>query len=333
VKSIKIIGSADVARLAGVSRSAVSRAFTPGAYIAPETRQRVLEAAETLHYQPNAMARSLAKKRSGLIGIIMADLENPFYAELLARLSAELQSLGYATLLLTARSASVDEFIERLLSYQVDGVILPAVTLSSRMAVALQRSGRPVVLVNNYVRDDLVSSVINDNFRGGQMVGDLLVRAGYRRIAYIGGEADTSSGRDRGNGLAQRLAESGLAIYAQESGEYRHLEAAEAARKLLSLDPRPDAIFCANDVMAVAALTVAKAEFGIKVPEDLAIVGYDNSDQAARPLYQLTTVDQHLDRMARTTIELMMKQLSSDSPQVEHVVVPATLVERATTRR
>lgn len=322
--------SHDVARLAGVSRSAVSRAFTPGAYISDETRARVLEAASMLNYQPNAIARSLSKKSSRLVGIIATDLDNPFYARLLAHMSTELQANGYAVLLMVSRSSDIDEYLSRLLSYQVDGVIVTAATLSSSMAVSLQRSGRPVVLVNNYLRDGGVSSVSSDNYPGGRLVADLLVESGRRRIAFISGEANTSSGRDRGLGLRDRLAELGMTIYAQESGEYRHAEAAEAARKLLSLVPRPDAIFCANDVMAIAALMVARAEFGLTVPGDVAIVGFDNTDEANREMYQLTTVDQHLDVMASNTVALMLGSISGTTNSIEHVVVPVSVVMRAT---
>ena len=328
----KLASSAEVARLAGVSRSAVSRTFTPGAYVSAETRRRVLEAAEMLHYSPNAIARSLSKKQSGLVGIIASNLENPFYSEMLAALSSELQRRGYGILLLVADSPALDALIPKLLAYQVDGVILPAATLSSQMAVVLQRSGRPVVLVNRYLRDDVVSSVSGDNFGGGLAVAELLVRTGHRRIAFIAGQDDTSSSRDRGRGLVEGLARYGIAVHAREVGQYNHLEGAMAARRLLALDPPPDAIFCANDVMAMGALEVAKVEFGLKVPEQLAVVGYDNSEPASWPLHQLTSVDQHLGQMARLAVDLLLRRLASGDPAIEHVIVPARLVVRATTR-
>lgn len=283
-----------------------------------------------LNYQPNAIARSLSKRSSRLVGIIATDLENPFYAKLLSNMSTDLQAAGYAVLLMVARSSDIDDYLENLLSYQVDGVIVTAATLSSSMAVALQRAGRPVVLANNYLRDGLVSSVSSDNYPGGRLVGDLLVRSGRKRIAFIAGEENTSSGRDRGLGLRDRLAELGMTIYAQQNGEYRHAEAAEAARKLLSLSPRPDAIFCANDVMAIATLMVARTEFGINVPEQLSIVGFDNSDEASRDIFNLTTVDQNLDILAQKTVELMLSTLSGEVSGVHHVIIPVTLIERKT---
>jgi DNA-binding LacI/PurR family transcriptional regulator len=283
-----------------------------------------------LNYQPNAIARSLSQKASRMVGIIATDLDNPFYAQLLAHMSIELQASGYAILLMVSRSSDIDEYLSRLLSYQVDGVIVTAATLSSSMAVSLQRSGRPVVLVNNYLRDGGVNAVSSDNYPGGRLVADLLVEAGRKRIAFIAGEANTSSGLDRGLGLRDRLAEQGMTIYAQESGEYRHAEAAMAARKLLSLSPPPDAIFCANDVMAIAALMVARNEFGLRVPADLSIVGFDDSDEATREIYQLTTVDQHLDIMASKTVALMLNAIAEGTRSIQHLIVPVSLVRRAT---
>lgn len=329
----RTIGSSDVARLAGVSRSAVSRAFTPGAYIAPETRQRVIEAAEILNYSPNAIARSLSKKSSGLVGIIASNLDNPYYAQMLSALSSALQARGYGILLLIAEQDDFDALIPKLLSYQVDGVILPAATLSSKMAVVLERSGRPVVLVNRYLQKDVVSSVSGDNYGGGAAVADLLINGGHRRIAFMAGLDDTSSSRDRGQGLRDGLATHGIAIYAHEAGQYRHVDAIAAARRLLSMTPPPDAIFCANDIMAMAALEVAKVEFGLKVPTELAIVGYDNSDPAGWPLYQLTSVDQHLGDMVRLSVDMLLRKLASGDVTLEHLTVPASLVVRASTRR
>jgi DNA-binding LacI/PurR family transcriptional regulator len=327
-----VVRSSDVARLAGVSRSAVSRAFTQGAYVSAETRAKVLEAAELLSYRPNAIARSLSKQSSELIGIVASNLENPFYAQMLATLSTMLQAQGFGILLLIAETPDIDALIPRLLSYQVDGVILPAATLGSKIAIELQRSGKPVVLINRYLRHDVVSSVSGDNLGGGAAVADLLAKTGHGRIAYLAGLDDTSSSRDRGRGLKDQLARHGITIYAEEGGQYEREPGAAAARRLLALTPRPDAIFCANDTMALATLEVARLEFGLKVPEELAIVGYDNSEPAHWPFYGLTSIDQNLEEMARIAIALLIDKLEGRQVGVAHVVVPGILMQRSTTR-
>jgi DNA-binding LacI/PurR family transcriptional regulator len=326
--------SADVARLAGVSRSAVSRTYTPGAYVSAETRQKVLAAAGMLGYRPNAIARTLSTRSSQLIGIVASDLANPFYAQMLATLSRLLQQRGYAILLLTAETPDVDRLVRQLLDYQVDGVILPAATIGAEIAIELQRLGTPVVLVNRHLRHDLVSSVTGDNIAGGAAIAELLAATGHRRIAYLAGHRDTDSVPDeRGGSFREALLRHGIAIGACEVGEYRRDLATLATRRMLALDPRPDALFCANDTMALAALDVARLEFGLEVPRDLAIVGYDNSEPAGWPHYELTSFDQNLAEMARAAVELLMEELAGSRKGVTRLVVPGTLVERSTTRR
>jgi DNA-binding LacI/PurR family transcriptional regulator len=331
LRDYRIAGSAEVARLAGVSRSAVSRTFTPGAYVSAETRSKVLAAAEMLGYRPNAIARSLSTRQSKLVGIAASNLDNPFYAQMLAILSKLLQQRGFGILLLVAEPAEIDGLIRQMLSYQVDGVILPAATLGSKIAIDLQRFGRPVVLVNRYLAHDVISSVSGDNIGGGARVADLFAQAGRRRIAFLAGQPDTSSSRDRGRGFREQLASYGIGVYAEDAGQYAHREGAAAARRLLSRTPHPDAIFCANDSMALAALEVARTEFNLRVPEDVAVVGYDNSAAASWPFYELTSVDQNLPQMAQIAVDLLVSKIEGKSAGIDHMVVPATLVERATT--
>jgi DNA-binding LacI/PurR family transcriptional regulator len=326
------VGSADVARLAGVSRSAVSRAFTDGAYIAEGTKARVMEAARILGYRPNAIARGLSGSRTGIIGIVLGQLENPFYSEMLEELTKLLQKRGLAPLLFLSDTQNMDELVSTLLTYQVDGVLLPAATLSSRMAVQCERSGTPVVMVNRYSRHESISSVAGDNLGGGASVAELFLRQGHRKIAFIAGQPDTSSNKDRENGFRNKLAEAGIVPLAIEPGFYTH-EGGVAATRLVLANFRPDAIFCANDVMAMAAFEVAEREFGIAVPEDMVIVGYDNSKQASWPLYSLTSVDQNIPEMADQAVKLLIEHIADLAMPARHLVVPTRLIERVSTER
>lgn len=324
--------SVDVARLAGVSRSAVSRAFTPGAYVSAETREKVMRAAALLDYSPNVIARSLTKQRTNIIGFATTDLRNQFYAHLLQLISRRLQALGFATLLIVTGRDDTDAGIARLLSYQVDAVILAAVMLSSGMTARCQQWGKPVVLVDRYIESDSITSISGSNVDGAAAVADLFVDSGYQRIALMPGYKDTSSSRDRERGFRDRLAARGTLLYASENGDYTRHGAQEAARRLMSMDPPPDALFCANDMMAMQAMDVARSEFGLRVPEDIAIAGYDNSSSAASSGYHLSSVDQNIEGMAESAVNAVIARLIDPTLPTIHEWVPAQLIERESTR-
>lgn len=324
--------SIDVAKLAGVSRSAVSRTFTEGAYVSPETREKVLKAAAMLDYSPNVIARSLTMQRTNIIGIVTTDLQNSFYAQLLEEMSRRLQAKGFATLLIVTDREDSDAGIAKLLSYQVDAVILSAVMLSSRMTARCQQWGRPVVLVDRYIESDSITSISGSNTLGAARVADLLVTAGHNRVAFMSGYPDTSSSRDRERGFRDQLARRGLLLYASESGDYTHEGAVQATRRLLGMSPRPDAVFCANDLMAMAALDVIRTEFNLSVPDDIAVVGYDNSARGAGPGYQLTSVEQNVPIMAEMAVDAVIRRVTHPAEPVEHLSTPSDLVLRSTTR-
>lgn len=324
--------SVDVARLAGVSRSAVSRAFTPGAYVSEDTREKVLRAAALLNYRPNVIARSLTRQSTNIVGIATTDLQNAFYAHLLEEVSRRLQKAGYATLLIITDRTDSDQGIAQLLSYQVDAVILASVMLSSKMASLCEQWGKPAVLVDRYIESDTITSVSGDNLRGAGDVARELVAQGHRRIAFMSGYPDTSSSRDREIGFRTELGRLGVSLHAVENGDYTHEGAAEATRRLLKLEQRPDALFCANDLMAIAALEVIRGEAGLRVPEDIAVIGYDNSTPSASPAYRLSTVDQNVAGMAQMAVDQVLSRLAEPARPAEHHLVPASLVLRETTR-
>ncbi len=331
------ISSEDVARLAGVSRSAVSRAYTEGAYIAGETRRKVLAAAEQLGYFPNAIARSLITSRTRIVGIVTATLDNPFYAACLEAIGLLLQEQGLASLVLLASNLDdTDRLLAKLLTYQVDAVILTAAARSSTVSAQCARAGKPVVLLNRYIDADHVTSVVSDNVGGGRDVARHLVQAGYRRIAFISGLQGTSDGRDRMRGFRNAMIELGRADLPVADGFYSHDGAAIAARRLLDAHPPPDAIFCANDVMAAACIDVIRDERGLRIPHDVAVVGYDNSSLARWPAYGITSVDQNIPELARLAVEVLTdngaistrNDSAAAGQPVRHLVVPPRLVVR-----
>ncbi|HFQ14943.1 MAG TPA: LacI family DNA-binding transcriptional regulator [Rhodobacteraceae bacterium] len=330
-RSKKTVTSSDVARMAGVSRSAVSRTYTKGASISEKTRARVIEAAESLGYRPNAMARSLITRTSGIIGLVMADLSNPFYGEVLETLSEKLQQMDLHVLLFSvSRAHDIDDALPALLQYQVDGVIITSAILTSEMARRCTRAGRPVVLFNRYVADNSISTVCTDNIAGGRMIADLMVKTGRRRLAFMAGTEDTSTSNDRQAGFYGRIQELGIDAPLFDRGDYSYEGGVEAARRLLGHHPRPDALFCANDMMALAALDVARTELGLDVPGDLAIAGFDDIPQAGWMNNSITTIHQDIEAMTTATIDILIERVKKPDVLPLRKTIPGKLVVRST---
>jgi len=332
-KESKRVSSIEVARLAGVSQAAVSRVFTPNASASPETRRKVLAAAKRLGYRPNAIARSLIQQSTNIIGLAMVRFTNPFYAYLLKEFTHKLQERGYWSLVLNvAEDNHIEQALPMALQYQVDGIIVTSATLTSTLADECARAGTPVVLFNRYAVETNVNAVCCDSVNGGRMVADALLDAGHQRLAYIAGEEGSSTNRDREKGYTERLQERGHTLYLRESGDYSYESGVVAARRMLNQVERPDAIFCANDLMAMAALDVARRELGIKVPEELSIIGFDDIAMASWPAYSLTTFRQPMDRLVDATIEVLLTAI--ENPDGERIMrwIPGTLVERTSAR-
>jgi DNA-binding LacI/PurR family transcriptional regulator len=323
----------DVARLAGVSQSAVSRAFTPGASIADATRARVEDAARMLGYRPNAIARSLTTRRSRIIGVAAAYLQNHFYPDVIEALSRGLQARGYHILLFTAEAdRHADPVLEEVLAYRVDGLILASTTLSSALAEQCRAAGIPVLLFNRTSRAAGIASVTCENLRGGRLIAEFLHRAGHHRFGFLAGLENSSTSRDRERGFTGWLAEHGLPAPLREVGLYRFDAAAAAARRLLARPDRPDAIFCGNDHMATAVAEVARHEFGLRIPRDLSLVGFDDTGPARWPSFSLTSFSQPVAPMVDAAVAQICAMIEDPEAPIRQTVVPGELVVRGSAR-
>ncbi|MCB2007515.1 MAG: LacI family DNA-binding transcriptional regulator [Burkholderiaceae bacterium] len=325
------VTSLDVARLAQVSQSAVSRTFTPGASVSEATRVKVEEAARKLGYRPNAIARTLITRRSRIIGVVMSYLENQFYPVVLEKLSQRLQRDGYHVLLFITDTRQTDAVLAEILQYQVDGMVMASTSMSSALALRCEEAGIPVVLFNRVsAGSENTSSVTTDNYQGGLLVGQYLARTGHRRVAYIAGLEDTSTNQQRERGLRDGLAESGQKVFARAVGNYDFEEAKAAARSLFAVKAaqRPDAVFVANDHMAIAVMDTLRIELGLRIPQDVSVVGFDDVKQASWGSYQLSSVVQDADAMIEATAGLLMEEMDGAN-QNRAVVLPTRLVLRA----
>lgn len=327
-----IITSTDVAKLAKVSQSAVSRTFTPGASVSEKTRDKVMAAAAKLGYRPNALARAVISGRSRLIALLVAYLDNQFYPIVLEKFSRALQERGFQVLLFMTEPGKQDEVVHQILEYQVQGIVMASATLSSNLARECADTGIPVVMLNRYVATSPASSVTSDNIEGGRLAADFLVRAGHQRIAYIAGAEDSSTNRDREAGFYKGLGEHGMTAWGRAVGGYSFEGAAEAARQLFSGKEKPDGVFVANDHMAFSVMDVLRYELKLKIPRDVSVIGYDDVPEASWKGYDLTTISQPPDRMIEEAVNILLEQAEKKPVRKRAVVVPAEFVVRSSAR-
>lgn len=331
------VTSLQVAERAGVSQSAVSRAFTSGASVSQKTVERVRRAAKELGYRPNVLARAMASGRSRIIGLVVAYLENYFYPEALEKLSNALQEKGYHVLIFMASqtAGNIDDVLEEILDFQVDGIVMASVAMSSDIASRCQAAGVPVVLFNRKQDDEGIASVTSDNYTGGRQVAEFLVAGGHERIAYVAGWEGASTQRDREAGFNEGMRDAGREVFARAVGDFHTESARAAARGMFGTDSdqRPDAVFVANDHMAFAVMDVIRFEMGLHVPEDVSVVGFDDVPPAGWPAYDLTTVRQCAGGMVRETVSALLDLIERPATATpRRIAVDAPLVVRRSAR-
>ncbi|MBL4541732.1 MAG: LacI family DNA-binding transcriptional regulator [Rhodobacteraceae bacterium] len=327
------VTSAEVAARAGVSQSAVSRVFTPGASASPKTAEKVRKAATELGYRPNVLARAMVSGRSRIIGLVVAYLDNQFYPDALEKLSNALQAQGYHVLVFMASQSAgnIDTVVEEILDYQVDGIIAASVSLSSDLTARCRAAGVPLVLFNRSQDDPQLSAVTSDNVAGGRAVADFLLAGGHRRIGYIAGWEGASTQRDREAGFRAGLAAAGAPLHARALGNFRMDEARQATLDIVAADP-PDALFVANDHMALAVMDTLRHELGLRVPGDVSVVGYDDVPAAAWPAYDLTTVRQAANRMVAATVEMLLNAIDHPGTPPRKLAIAGPLIRRGSAR-
>ena len=327
------VTSLDVAKKIGVSQSAVSRVFTPGASVSNAMQDKVLKAANELGYRPNMLARSLNTGKSRIIGLVVSYLDNQFYPNVLESLSSKLQESGYHILIFIASNITknLDQVLTEILDYQVDGIIMASVELSSVISKKIDATGIPVILLNRSLDNKRFSSVTSNNYLGGKKIANFLIKGGHRKISHIAGNEKASTQRDRETGFIDGLKENGVDLFSREIGNFVLEEASSATRKMFSSIDFPDAVFVANDHMAFAVMDVLRMELGLKIPEDVSVIGYDDVKISSWPSYDLTTVRQPINNMVDRTISLLVSQLEANNP-AKQIEIDSELIVRSSAK-
>jgi len=320
----------DVAREAGVSRALVSLVMRERPNVSEERRRRVLDVAAKLGYRPNAMARSLASRRTKTVGVILDDLRNPFFAEIAGGVEELASQLGYQLLLAAGGRQARREraALGALLEHRVSGIILVSPRLPAG-DIAAAAAEAPLAIISRTVRGIDADSVLINDAHGTGLVMEHLVELGHERIAHVDGGTGAGGPQRRSAYLremrARRLARHALVI----AGDFTEEAGVNAAGELLRLPDLPTAIFAANDMVA-AGLLGGFDRAGVAVPGDVSIVGYDNISIAHLAHVSLTTVDQPRTEMGRLALELLLDRIDNRRPNEIRLIEP-TLVVRSTT--
>lgn len=323
----------DVAKRAGVSRSAVSRTFTEGASVSAKTRQKVETASNALGYAPNALASSLTTGRTKLIGLIVNNFQNPLILDVFDLFTRGLQDRGLRPLLVNLTDATDPVASLRMLrQYSVDGVIVASSTLPSSFAESFKRAGLPVVHAFGRASAAPDVHVVGiDNVACGQMAAQALLHHGYRRVAFLGGPKLATSTHDRAAGFMDALrGMPGIDATASYATAYT-FDAGRAEMQRLLAAPPAEAYFCGDDLLAVGAMTAIE-QAGLSVPSDIGLIGLNDMEMARWQNIGLTTIRQPVSQIIDAAIELVVATIQNPDRPPENRIFPCQVIERRTLR-
>jgi DNA-binding LacI/PurR family transcriptional regulator len=327
------VTSYDVAKAAGVSQSAVSRAFDPKGSVDAEVRKKIHAAAHTLGWRPNSIASSLQRRRTDFIGLITAELSSPWRAQQLAALVPALESTGHRPLIFhTTRESEIDSLIDEVLGYQGRAIIVGAGLMSSRIAKICAREGLLVILLNRWVKAPGIVPISCDHKVGAHMAVDYLASRGCRRIAFLQGSLDSYAGQQRSEGFLERSRQLKISAEIIPLGAFDR-ESGRRAGKMIaarSVGKRPQGILAGNDAMALGLFDHAYATGAYSIPRDFALIGFDDIAEAAAPAYELTTIRQPLNELTTGVVALLKEWRAREPirPRISGQLLKPTLVER-----
>lgn len=330
---VRRVTSYDVALLAGVSQSAVSRCFKPGASVSKATYARVMKAAASLEYIPNAAARSLITRRSNMVAVLISNTSNLHYPEVLSALSQQIARHGKRVLLFSlTQEADVGHALADVWQYQVDGAIAVA-SLNDTQLMEFRRRGVPLVLLNRRTPGQVAHTVSCDQVEAARTLVSRLAAAGHRQFAIIEGPTDSVISRERRRGACQRLTELGLPAPLVVTGQYDYASGGTGLREIIrQLGRVPDAVICASDVMAIGCLDCARHELGIDVPGQLSVAGFDAVEPSNWLSYNLTTLRQPMQQMAAAAADLLVAQINGQATEDHNRLFSAQFIDGATAR-
>ncbi|MGG4492068.1 LacI family DNA-binding transcriptional regulator [Metabacillus idriensis] len=320
----------DVAKLAGVSQSTVSRVYFEGATVSEKTRKKVLTAAKEIGYRPNEFARSLITNRTKIIGLVMKGIQNPFYPQVLKEFTTSFKNLGYSILFVYTNNDEIQkDDMEILLNYNVAAVIITDATLSLKATEDFKRYKIPLVLFNRKIDSNEFYSVCCNNLEASKRIAEFLIEKGSLDMVYISGNSDTSTSREREQGFKGILKKNKIP-FEKYSSDYTYEGGYNTAKEIIKIKNIPSAIFAANDIMALGVLDALR-ESSISVPSETKVIGFDNIEMSSWPTYHLTTWEQPINDMVNQTVKYLMAEIEEYTGFAENIELDGGLIERKTT--
>ncbi|WP_275634733.1 LacI family DNA-binding transcriptional regulator [Psychromarinibacter halotolerans] len=327
------VSAKDVAKAAGVSRAAVSRAFTPGASISAETRKKVMKAADTLGYQVNHLARGLIRSETGIVALIAAELATPYRSALLAALSERLQEAGKVAMLINSDRSddSVERALRQAISYRTDAAVVLSGMPKTELTETCLKNGMRLVLINRDEYREGSYLIRLDDRAAGRTAFATLAAAGCRRLALATSQAGTPSLSARRDGFRDAAAAAGVEIVEEATGPTSYETGLSIGTRLMSQTDRPDGVFCTTDLLALGVMDAARHRFGVRIPEDLSVIGFDDVPQASWESYDLTTFSQPVGEIADACVDWLTGDAMSGDPL--QTSIPVQLAWRGSVRK
>ncbi len=327
----------DVAKLAGVSISTVSRVVSGSANVEQTTRDRVLKVIEETGYRPNLNARSLRSRSGQLVGLALPKIVHDTFSTIIHHAEDEANRMGYGLIIGNTNDDPERErsFIQDLLARHVDAIIFSRVSDASHLPDRVRERGLPIVVIDRGIEHDTIPSIETDNYGAGKMVANMFLQGGHRRIATITGPQNVKLVRDRDRGFLETLAAAGVQVAPEHHVEsnFEYEGGVMAGKELLKLDELPTAIWAQSDMIAVGLLKVFQAA-GVRVPEDVSLVGMDNVPVSRMVTPALTSVDQSFEEFCRRAFYIIHAQLEDPTyqPPETLVQIPSSIVIRESFR-
>ena len=321
----------EVAIAAGVSRSAVSRAYTKGAYVSREKKERILEAAEILGYRPNALAAGFNSNRSNLVAIVTGNLKNHYDSDFVGKLVKQLNDLGKLPVVIGGTSDNIgDNEILEVLDYPLDALVIRAGSVKVETARKCLKLRVPVIVSGRILNVGNVDSLCCDNKAGSEMAVAAFHESGRKKIGYVGGYPDLFSEQERCAGFIDAMRARHLEPVAVTQSDFSFEGGYGIGMKILQGPNRPDAVFCGNDAMALGLLNAARETLGIRIPEDLAIIGFDDIEMAGWPCFSLSTIRNPVDLAVDGIMSLLESRFADPERRGKTVRFAPEFVPRGT---